>query len=96
MDLYKLHEEYLLSPAQLSCTIRKLIEIDAVELNGLLARLTDCGRKWIFAERRRIFLSDRQRYWAYSVGAEPAARMPVYNPYLPKLKNMDIRFLAKK
>src|SRR5690349_6164861 len=87
LDLYTIHEEYLLSPGQLSYAVRNFARDRIVEADGLLVRLTEHGQKWVFAHRREIFLSDRHRYWVEPFNDSALPPMPVTQPYLPKLKN---------
>ena len=96
VDLYTLHEEYLLSPGQLSYAVRNFARSKIVESDGLLVRLTEHGQKWVFAHRREIFLSDRNRYWAEPLDDGALPPMPVAQPYLPKLKNANLKFLRKR
>jgi hypothetical protein len=96
LDLYQLHQEYLLSPGQLSYAVRKFVHNEIIEVEGLLVRLTEHGQKWVFAHRREIFLADRNRYWAEPSDHKMQTPMPVTQPYLPKLNKANLKFLNNR
>jgi hypothetical protein len=96
LDLYTLHEEFLLSPGQLSNAVRNFARNEIIEVEGLLVRLTEQGKKWVFAHRREIFLTDRNRYWAKPFDHDAQPPIPTTQPYLPKLKNANLKFLMKR
>lgn len=96
LDLYELHEEYLLSPGQLSYAVRKFDRDEIIDVDGLLVRLTEQGQKWVFAHRREIFLADRNRYWAELSDHKVQTPMPAVQPYLPKLNNANLKFLKNR
>jgi hypothetical protein len=63
VDIYFFHEKYLLSPAQLSRTIRKFKEIDVITEQNGIATLTEKGRAWIIDNKRSLFLQKKSRFW---------------------------------
>ncbi len=63
VDLYFFHEKYRLSPAQLSRTISKFIEIELIILQDNNIVLTETGKKWIISHRKNLFLDEKRKYW---------------------------------
>lgn len=84
IDLYALHEEFLLSPGQLSRATRQLTSLGLAEVDGLKLKLTTGGLEWIFQNRHDLFLRDRNRHWAEP--PEELLRVPVdaAKPYAPR------------
>lgn len=62
VDIYILHENYRLSPGQLSRAVRTLTELGVAAENdqGMLS-LTANGRNWVLMNRRSIFSA--KPYW---------------------------------
>jgi hypothetical protein len=92
VDLYSLHDRFLLGPAELLRALRVLerIGIVAEECDGVVKLSVD-GRKRIWALRRSL-LSARDRPWATMEldRLDPAA------PYLPDLAKVERSFFYAK
>lgn len=57
LDLYELHVEFRLSPAQIYECLERLSFNNFADIEGTRGRLTESGRRWVLASRRMIFLS---------------------------------------
>ena len=63
LDLYLLHERYLLSPGQISRSLRKMLELGLVTYaNGRVA-FSSRGRVWIVKNRVKIFYAREELPW---------------------------------
>lgn len=62
-EIYVFHEKYLLSPAQVSRSVRKLEQQELIEILDHRIRMTDHGRKWLLANRRRVFFDCGKLQW---------------------------------
>ena len=92
-DLYQLHEELLLSPAQVSSAISKLKDMELVQLDGLSAKLTDAGLNWVMKNRKSLFMSVDRKWSRSEARTEPS--VAVGEPYLPRLKSISTDFFNK-
>ena len=63
LEIYYFHEKYLLSPAQLARTINKFTSEKIIIMNDDIITLTPKGDKWIFANRKKLFLYTKPGYW---------------------------------
>lgn len=63
VDIYSMHAEYHLSPAQLQLSINKLVSAGIIDVAGLTIRLTQSGNDWICSNRRSIFLDGKRDFW---------------------------------
>lgn len=95
IDLFDLHQAYQLSPGQLSHAARRFHSGGIAELEGLLFRLTPQGRRWVFQNRRAIFMAAGRRYWAEVPGVASQEKVSPLAPYLPPLKKVRLASLAK-
>jgi hypothetical protein len=94
LDLYTLHQELLLSPAQVAYTLSELEAKGYSESEGTNARLTAEGRRWVLRSRRELFL-DVRRPWAKSKLVKEAT-LEASQPYLPRLGSIDRHYFQKK
>ncbi|MEP3676146.1 hypothetical protein [Sulfitobacter sp.] len=92
-DLYELHEELLLSPAQVFSVVTFLASEALCKVDGTKATLTEKGVRWVLRNRKRIFMSTK-RHWSVPQGAD-VARLKVGQPYMPKLGSVDKYFFQK-
>ncbi|WP_288942979.1 hypothetical protein [uncultured Roseovarius sp.] len=89
-DLYELHDQLRLSPAQIASSVKMMGECGFCETEGLKARMTLKGMKWVLKNRKRIFLH-KNRTWASSKFVKETDR-DVGEPYMPRLKSIDTKF----
>lgn len=88
IDLYELHQEFMLSSGQLANVCRRMAEIGVLkiemkdELPTLMVSITPSGRQWVVRHRKRLFLSPSDRPWATAT-RETSARLDVFAPFLP-------------
>lgn len=94
-DLYQLHEKCLLSPGQLSRSLRGFIGSGIVEIGPKLsARPTAKGRLWVLANRRQLFLSPVHRRWAESISKAQVSTEQSYVPRMPPLNGLNRDFFV--
>jgi predicted methyltransferase len=96
LDLYELHQKYLLSPAQVLRAVRLLAELGIVSVgdNSQSVALTDRGRNWVLANRRRIF--SKHAYWKTVPNEDGLARQRSISRITKglRLRESDLRFLG--
>lgn len=63
IDIYTYHTRYNLLPHQIAQCIILLIKKNIITKEGNKITITDYGRKWVLANRRVLFLSQRCQYW---------------------------------
>lgn len=63
IDIYLLHEKYMVSPLQLIRCLLKFKEINVVDFDNNEIRITPQGEKWIFNNRKVLFLTKRNENW---------------------------------
>jgi len=91
LDVYFLHEKFLLSPGQLSRLIRKFTAWNVItEKEGTLY-LTELGQKWLLENERKIFC-DVNKYWKECPDIFKAPQLNVGTPYLPDFSIIDKEF----
>ncbi len=102
--LFFFHDEYLLSPAQVSRSLQKFSELHLVEIDNEMVRLTEIGRKWVLANRRAIFFNVGHAFWKDPLIRKEWPEDELYreilesarNDYRPKMKRMNLEFFAKR
>jgi len=88
IDLYELHEEFLLSSGQLANVCRRMAEFGVLEIEmedgfpTLLVTITPTGRQWVVRHRKRLFLTPSDRPWAVAI-RETSQRLDLFAPFLP-------------
>jgi hypothetical protein len=97
MDLFELHEEYVLSPGQVLESIERLSAVGYVQRDGLRAKLTDEGRQWVMFSRRELFMSPHIDWRSFETNDRLVEE---FEPYFPSLKKVDrghfINFASRK
>lgn len=63
INLYELHNDFLLSPAQVATAIERLVANDYVALEGMSLTVTEKGKEWLKGDASVILVSERIRYW---------------------------------
>lgn len=89
VDAYFFHEKYMLSPAQLLKSIKKLREEGIIIFEEKILSLTDKGKIWVMANRKQLFLQERSKYWKQISKEVKQERMMKNELYKPKKKNID-------
>jgi len=95
VDLYRLHVEFGLSPAQILDMLERLIDVGLAERQAAEARLTVQGRDWVLAARGNIFFFTDSASWRPSAKQLLANAMDPSTPYLPNLRLIDRNFFVK-
>lgn len=92
-SLFQLHKEYAFSPAQLGSFVRKLGEIDIIELQDDSISLTEVGKNWLLANRNKIFFSHIQYRWREVPEELREKKIDIDSLYLPKMRKLGKHFL---
>lgn len=95
VDLYDLHVEFGLSPAQVLDMLERLLAIGLAERQGPQARLTPQGRDWVLAARGEIFFDVASEVWRPTSEQLLADAMEPSTPYLPDLGLVDRTFFIQ-
>lgn len=95
VDLYNLHVEFGLSPAQILDMLERLIAVGFAERQGAEARLTPQGRDWVLAARGNIFFDTDRESWRPSSEHLLSDAMDPLTPYLPDLGLLDRKFFVQ-
>lgn len=95
VDLYDLHVEFGLSPAQVLDVLERLLAIGLAERQGSQACLTPQGRDWVLAARGEIFFDVDRKVWRPSSEQLLADAMEPSTPYLPDLGLVDRDFFSQ-
>lgn len=93
LDMYFFHKKYMLSPAQLGMIIKKYSQMGYVVLNGRNIELTSAGCNWIVANRKNIFLAEREKYWKQIPFFAQYSRITPGDIYRPNIKKLDPELL---
>ena len=93
-DLYELHLDFGLTPAQVIDIVERLVAANLAELDGVRARLKPAGRTWVLAARDEIFLSTHQE-WRLNAGQSFKTARDPQSPYLPDLALVDRKFFVR-
>lgn len=92
-DLYALHEELLLSPAQIVSAVMRLQADGLCEADGMKAKLNNDGVRWVLKNRREIFLRSGRKWSISPLVDHP--KFDIGEPYMPRLKSIDKDFFRK-
>jgi len=95
VDLYELHVEFGLSPAQVIDMLERLLGVGFAERQGVQARLTPQGREWVLAARGEIFFDTDSKVWRPSSDQLLSGAMASLTPYLPDLGLIDRNFFIQ-
>jgi hypothetical protein len=95
IDLYDLHVEFGLSPAQVLDMLERLLAVGLAERQGAQARLTPQGRDWVLAARGEIFFVTDSKIWRPSSEQLLADAIEPSTPYLPDLGLVDRDFFVQ-
>ncbi|WP_445682651.1 hypothetical protein [Radicibacter daui] len=92
VNVYYFHEKYLLSAGQISNFIRRYGKFEIINFKNYEIKLTAKGINWLIANRRHIFLTKKNRHWAY-FKADP--KLKIGDPYLPNLHSISHQLRKK-
>lgn len=95
VDLYELHVEFGLSPAQIMDMLERLLALGLAERQGAQARLTQQGRDWTLAARGEIFFHTDRKSWRPSSDQLLADGLEISAPYMPDLGLVDRNFFVQ-
>jgi hypothetical protein len=95
VDLYELHIEFGLSPAQIIDILERLLGIGLAERQGTQARLTQEGRDWTLAARSEIFFDTDRDSWRPTSDRLLADGLEFATPYMPDLGLVDREFFIQ-
>jgi hypothetical protein len=84
LELFHFHEKYQVTPAQILVAVEPLLRLGVIESEAHRIRLTTYGRKWVVANRARIFLQSIDQFWKTPPVALSADRIEPFEPYVPK------------
>ena len=63
VNFYDLHDEFLLSPAQVATAVERLSIKEFVTLDGMSVSLTEKGKGWLRENAGGILTHNRKQYW---------------------------------
>lgn len=95
VDLYELHVEFGLSPAQIMDILERLLPLGLAERQGVQARLTQQGRDWTLAARGEIFFRTDRKSWRPSSDQLLTEGWMFSTPYMPDLGLVDRNFFVQ-
>lgn len=95
VDLYALHEDFRLSPAQILDIIERMVKAGLAEVSGTFAKLTLSGRNWVIDARGQIFFGTNRETWRTDGREINEPRLGLGAPYLPDLSLIDRAFFIK-
>jgi hypothetical protein len=91
VDLFDLHRRYLLSPAQLSRSVRRLVRAgliaDTQDITGLSIRLADSGLRRMILLRRDILA--RNKDWKKVPKSMLTKHIGLDDPYVPNFRKLS-------
>ena len=83
VDIYILHDKFLLSPGQLSNAVRRLEALGLIISDGLLIKMTDLGRRSLVRQRRTVLWANQSRNWVVIPDELQAPTVQPRELYLP-------------
>ena len=86
VDLFEIHERFVLSLAQILEALERLASLGFVEREALTAKLTKAGREWVVLSRRALFFSPHKDWRVF--GARDRI-VEENEPYLPDWSRVD-------
>ncbi|WP_231420640.1 hypothetical protein [Sphingomonas sp. Leaf205] len=95
VDLYDLHVELGLSPAQITDMLERLLALGLAERQGAEARLTQQGRDWTLAARGDIFFDIDREGWRPTSDQLLVDGLKLSTPYMPDLGLIDRSFFIQ-
>lgn len=96
LEIYVLHLKYKLSPAQLARSIEKFSSLDIITIvSNEYIRITDFGKKWLIANKSKIYLFDRDSEWKKIPIEDAIESIGANKLYKVDLKKIDTRILKK-
>lgn len=90
--IYYFYLKYNLSPDEIAKTLLYYRDLEFVNVSENLSTLTSKGRKWVFANRKKIFLTEREMLWKdidTDDKTEDFEKLAVNKVYLPRINKID-------
>ena len=86
LNVYELHKKYLLSPGQISRSLRKLSSLDIISMDveNAIFEITENGREIILFNRRELFGRPLHKVWQNIPEEMLVAKVEQDMPYLPR------------
>jgi hypothetical protein len=91
VSIYSFHKKYMLSPGQLSRSLRKFESMGVLVSTDENVELTEYGKKWILQNRKELFLNKPREFWKESI-TESVPNSNINKPYLPKKTKLNKDF----
>ncbi|OCK50690.1 hypothetical protein BA768_19435 [Chryseobacterium sp. CBo1] len=89
INLYQLHREHKLSPAQIIRCLKKFSEKEILIYNDIEALITQIGISWIEANKKIIFLNRFEYICSYSNDLYRGNQININELYKPKISKID-------
>jgi predicted methyltransferase len=89
IDWYYFHEKYMLSPGQLSRSIKKLEELKLLVVEDDKIKITEEGRKTIISNRNKMLRKNKDEYWELPQEERKGITLGVNQFYLPNDRKIN-------
>lgn len=93
LDVYVFYDRYNLIPSAILQSLRRFEGEGIIKLvGGSSLMLTEHGRRWVVAHRKRLFLRELDADWKEPPVSYLIDPLPTFAPYIPKRKNTSKKF----
>lgn len=92
LDIYKIHQEELFSPAQIMRSVRYFSSLGFISKDNLIIRLTEEGVLWIRANLSKILIEKSDKAFSEipkDMLIEKEFRIHINEPYIPEKVFLD-------
>lgn len=97
--IYHFYSKYNLSPEMIANMLLLYKDFGFIDILDNRATLTIKGRKWVFANRKAIFLTKRDMFWK-NVNSddqtETYEKLSINKLYLPRVNKIDTELIKRK
>lgn len=86
LDIYKMHQEELFSPAQIMRSVRCFISLGFISKDNLIIKLTKEGRCWIRTNLPKILMEKSNKEFSkipQDMFTEEEFKININEPYIP-------------